>query len=80
MCKEKAKSAEEVACEGRPVRGTAVDRVIFKPDCIFCGVIRYKKVWHLGARISVNTINFERVNEMVVTSCSKLRNTKVIPN
>ena len=30
MCKEKAKSAEEVACEARPVRGTAVDRVIFK--------------------------------------------------
>ena len=80
MCKEKAKSAEEVACEGRPVRGTAVDRVIFKPDCIFCGVIRYKKVWHLGARISVNTINFERDGGDLVLKAAKHKgDTKLNP-
>ena len=72
MCKEKAKSAEEVACEARPV--------IFKPDCIFCGVIRYKKVWHLGARIPVNTINFERDGgDLVLKAVKHKGDTKLNP-
>ena len=54
--------------------------MIFKPDFIFCGVIRYKKVWPLGARISVNTINFERDGVDLVLKAAKHKgDTKLNP-
>ena len=63
-CKGPGKApAEDVR---RPTRGKVTEKVIFGPECIFCGVAGYKKVRVKGVRTSENTIYFERDGGQIV--------------